>query len=169
MSFKNILLLLIIYLSACHSKTKETEKQKIPIKKDLYQQSDSLAILDTLIKYEKYQHFETNFEELGCGGSASFLYQGVLNKQNFGIKTNCFDGTIVVYMKKNKKWEIIDIIDENIGWNFETFITDDINKDNYKDVTLLDFDDYRRVVFTYNKQKEVFEHNKKFDRIEPKY
>lgn len=102
MSFKNTLLLLITYLSACNSKTKETEKQKTPIKNDFYQQSDSLAILDTLMKHENYHHFETNFKELGCDLS-SFLYQGVLNKQNFGIKTNCFDGTIVVYMKKNEK------------------------------------------------------------------
>lgn len=164
MAIKLILLLMIIYLSSCNTKSNENRYETIPIQISYEQQSDSLAILDTLNKYEKYHYYKTDFMELGCG-LCSFLYQGILNRQNFGIKTNCTDGTIVLYMKKDNKWIIVDSIDESIGWNFKTFITNDINGDNYKDVTLVDFDDYKRVVFTYNKQEKKFEHNKKYDRI----
>ena len=137
----------------------------MPIKVEYEQRLDSLAILDTLYKYENFKRYETDFMEIGFE-LRSFLYQGILNGHNFGIKTNCDNGTIVVYMKRNNKWIAIDHIDENIGWNFKTFSTKDINRDNFEDISLIDFDGFRRVVFIYNKRERKFEHNKKFDRIE---
>jgi hypothetical protein len=123
------------------------------------------GIHDTLVLNEKSKQYETSFMEHGFG-LRSFLYQGIVNGQNFAIKTNCTDATIVVYMKQSNKWQIIDSIAEGIGWNFKTFITTDLNKDNYHDVILIDFDGFRRVVFIYNKLEKIIEHKKEYDRTE---
>lgn len=164
---------LLLTILSCNSSSNEIKKKKqvIPENNEFFMERekclDSLAILDLIKKHENEIHYKTCFMETGSH-LISCLYQGILNNQCFGIKTNCFDGTIVVYMKHKKKWQIIDYIDENIGWNFKTFNIDDINGDKYDDVTLMDWDNYRRIVFIYNKRKKIFEHKRLFDRLDHK-
>jgi hypothetical protein len=121
-------------------------------------QTDSSAILDTLINHEQSKHYQTAFLESGQD-LVSQLYTGIVNGQHFGLKSSCFDGTIVVYAKVNKEWKAIAKIDEGIGGNSKGFVTMDSNKDKYQDVILLNCDS-TRITFLYNPQQRVLEYSK---------
>lgn len=128
-----------------------------------YQVSPSM-IIDTLIKHESLEKYQTYFTEAGWRLS-SYLYGGMLNGEKFSIKTNCNDGTVILYMKKKNKWNIIDSIDEQIGWNFKTMKYEDLNNDKYLDVILIDHMNYQRISFIFNRLKKTFEHKSEYDII----
>jgi hypothetical protein len=97
------------------------------------------------------------------GDLSSYIYIGVANGKDYGIKSNCNDGTVMIYMKINKKWQVIDTIDEDLGTNFENQKLIDLNGDKFSDIILIDFDKRRRIAFTFDSKQNIFVHNRKFD------
>lgn len=164
MTYRAYFILFSLFCFACN------EKQSIPTREseNMHTSNDwqiePSTILDTLIKYEKLANYQTDFIEEGWK-LISCLYQGKVNGIHFGIKTNCNDGTIMVYHKKYGSWIVTDSLNDGIGWNFKTFKLLDVNKDKHFDVVLLDFDNWRRVVFIFNPKKLIIEHNGTYDRL----
>jgi hypothetical protein len=124
--YQKLLIFTFAVMSCMDNSNPNTGKNELTNRNDITNEREVQIfpneVFDTLLKHEKSKHYETDFMEYGCG-LRSFLYQGIVNGQNFGIKTNCTDGSIIVYMKKLINWQVIDSIDENIAWNFKKFVT----------------------------------------------
>lgn len=127
---------------------------------------DSASLLDTLVKHEFSEHYQTTFIEQGQGHLISRLYQGRVNGHGFGITVNFNNGLITVYSHKNGAWHITDRIDEDDCLDFKSMVKTYLNNDKYLDITLVCPDNYNRVAFLFNPDKKIIEHASRYDRKE---